>query len=217
MNDDVRKYFETDAREFDNIYENEGNNLINKIFRKSLYERVPIAIKECGKLRNKTVLDIGCGSGRVSFLPAKEGAKVIGIDFSSNMIDLAKRNQERLGKGLDVDFKTCDFMRDFKEGEKYDISLALGVFDYIKDPVPFLCKIKNVTKERFIVSYPAKFAFQAPIRKVWLYTRNCPVFFYTENRIKKIYAELGLEQIRIIKTPLGAKIPTGYVVTAKIC
>ena len=90
----VRNYFDEIANEFDNIYDNEGSYLTkvtNKLFRQSLYERVPITLKECGKIKNKKILDIGCGSGRLCFLLGKEGADVIGIDYSQNMIALANK------------------------------------------------------------------------------------------------------------------------------
>jgi len=48
-------------------------------------ERVALTLQEC-KDSNKTVLDIGCGSGRVALLLADKGMKVTGIDYSSKMI-----------------------------------------------------------------------------------------------------------------------------------
>ncbi len=42
-------------------------------------------------LKGLTVLDAGCGTGIVSTLLAKRGAKVIGLDLSSVMIDIACR------------------------------------------------------------------------------------------------------------------------------
>ena len=215
----VRNYFDEIAHEFDNIYDNEGSHLTkvtNKLFRKSLYERVPITIKECGDIKNKKILDIGCGSGRLSYLLGKEGADVIGIDYSQNMIELANKflsTKKIKGK---IKFACCDFLKNFEEEKKYDISIALGVFDYLKDPINFLQKMKKVTKNRFIASYPAKYAFQAPLRKIWLYTRNCPVYFYTEKYLEKIYKSAGINQIKIIKTPVLARVPTGYVVVGNI-
>lgn len=38
------------------------------------------------------IIDIGCGSGRDAKLFTNMGATVLGIDFSSNLIDIAKRN-----------------------------------------------------------------------------------------------------------------------------
>jgi len=101
-------------------------------------------------------------------------------------------------------------MRDFDSNELFDITLALGVFDYIKNPIPFLEKMKNVTKEKIIASYPAKFAFQMPIRKVWLWTRNCPVYFYTKSKLKAMYISIGIINYKIVK------LSAGYLVIADL-
>jgi len=220
MNDEnVKEYFEQIASEFDGIYDNKGNfitKIFNKIFRKGMYERVNITIEESGQVQNKTILDIGCGSGRVSFLLAKEGAEVIGIDYSNQMIELAKKNRRQLSQNNSIEFKCCDFMHDFPHDRKYDISIALGVFDYIQDPIPFLDKVKKITKSKIIASYPVKFAFQSPLRKLWLRSRNCPVYFYTEENLKKIYSRIGINEIKIISVPKDSQFPTGYLVIANL-
>ena len=213
----VKDYFDDIAVEFDNIYDVKGSfltKILDKVFRKSLYERVPYAVSECRPLKDKTILDIGCGSGRVSFLLAKEGAKVTGIDYSENMIELAKKYLKTLN--LDIDFFTSDFMTDFPENRKYDISMAIGVFDYIQDPTPFLSKTQKITNEKIVASFPAKFNFQSSLRKVWLSTRNCPVYFYTEQKIKQIFSDVEIENIKIAKFPYDAFLPVDYIVTANL-
>ena len=215
----VKNYFEDIAQEFDNIYDNEGTaitKITNKLFRKSLYERMPISLEECGDLNNQTIIDIGCGSGRLCYLLAKENAsKVVGIDYSQQMIDIAKEFVKNKGHEEKIQFECVDFFTKYETNEKFDISIALGVFDYLQFPEKFLEKMKSVTKGKIIASFPARYAFQAPIRRVWLYTRKCPVYFYTESQLQKIYEDIGLKEIKIIKTPLNSLIPTGYVVSAK--
>jgi ubiquinone/menaquinone biosynthesis C-methylase UbiE len=43
-----------------------------------------------GDIRGKTILDLGCGPGDASVVLAKKGAKVVGIDISSKLIDIAR-------------------------------------------------------------------------------------------------------------------------------
>ncbi len=209
----VKRYFEDSAEDFDNIYENRGNlltRLINKVFRKGMYERFALVIQECGDVQNKSVLDIGCGSGRISLSLAEKGARVIGIDYSSKMVQLANEQLNRHGASsrFNVEFICCDFMEDFNTDELFDITLALGVLDYIKEPIPFLERVRSLTKEQMFVSYPAKFAFQMPIRKIWLYTKKCPVYFYTERQLATIYESIGIDSFKLLK------LPAGYLVKA---
>ncbi|OLC94732.1 MAG: hypothetical protein AUG16_02385 [Thaumarchaeota archaeon 13_1_20CM_2_39_20] len=215
----VRHYFDKIAEEFDDIYENKGSlpiRITNKLFRKDMLERGPIAIQESRPLKGKSVLDIGCGSGRVSFLFAKECMKVVGIDYARNMIELAKKSQQKLNLVYNVEFIHSDFMNDFPEDKRYDISIALGVFHYIKDPIPYLRKIKKITTTKIIADYPAKFAFQTPLRKIWLSKRNCPVFFYTKGELKKIYSDIGIEKIKIIPVPQGTLLRVGWIVISEV-
>jgi ubiquinone/menaquinone biosynthesis C-methylase UbiE len=44
-----------------------------------------------GDVRGLRVLDFGCGSGENSLLLARRGARVVGVDISASLIDLAKR------------------------------------------------------------------------------------------------------------------------------
>ena len=209
----VKKYFVDTAKEFDEIYDNTGDTskrFINKVFRKGMRERVLLTLQEC-EGNNKTILDIGCGSGRISLLLAEKGAKVTGVDYSLKMIELANEYLRKYDADtnikLNIEFICCDFMGDFDSNELFDITLALGIFDYIKNPMPLLEKMKDLTKETMVASYPKKFTFQMPIRKIWLYTRNCPVYFYTEKNLEDIYNALQLKH-KIIK------ISAGYLVKA---
>ena len=212
----VKQYFKDTAKEFDEIYDNSGSilkRLINKAFRNGMHERVTKTLKIC-QGNNKTLLDIGCGSGRIALLLAEKGIKIKGIDYSSEMIDLAKVYLEKYksstSRKLNVEFICCDFLHEFNNKELFDITLALGVFDYVKYPIPLLEKMKKFTKEKIIASYPARFTFQTPIRKVWLWTKSCPSYFYTENKIKHIYNSVGISNYEIIK------ISAGYLVKANI-
>lgn len=213
----VKKYFKDTAKEFDDIYDNKGGILkkcINKLLRKGMRERVALTLQICDNANCKTLLDIGCGSGRIALPLAEKGLKLVGIDYSSEMIDLAneylKEYMEKGKSNLDVKFICGDFMKDFKNNELFDITLALGFFDYIENPLPVMKKMRDLTKEKMIASYPAKFTPQMPIRKIWLRKRKCPVYFYTKRKINDLYKSIDVEDYKIVK------VAAGYLVTANL-
>jgi ubiquinone/menaquinone biosynthesis C-methylase UbiE len=185
LSQEVKRYFDQIVDEFDSIYggkKSRPEKLLDWIFRKGMKERFSLTLLECENVKGKTVLDIGCGTGRIDVELAKRGAYVLGIDFSSKMIEystvLAKKNGlEEKCRFICADFIEHDF------DEKFDITVAIGFFDYVKTPAPHIGKMKLVTKEKCIVSFPAKWAFQMPIRKIWLKKRNCPVYFYDRKSI----------------------------------
>src|SRR2546430_1595534 len=57
-----------------------------------------------GDVRGKVVLDFGCGNGENTLLLVKRGAKVISMDLSQSLIELAKRRLELNGVSGDVTF-----------------------------------------------------------------------------------------------------------------
>jgi len=215
----VKRYFEVNANSFDEIYNwMNGTSdkylkiLLNKLLRKAMVERFKLILKECEP--NKSILDIGCGSGRISIELAKKGAIVTGIDYSLAMINLANvllKNYEKENNiKLKVRYLFTDFMKNFNNKELFDLTLALGVFDYIENPIPFLKKMKNLSREKLIGSFPAKLSFKMPIRKIWLWSRKCPVYFYAKKKISLIFDTLGITDYKIIK------MPSNYFVKAKI-
>ena len=213
----VKIYFKEKAKEFDQIYDEEGTflkKISNKLFRKGMKERFNATIRQCMDLKNaknaKTVLDIGCGAGRFAFPLEKEGFSVLGIDYSSEMIGMANGYLEHYKKEAKrkpaITFEVSNFMQNFDEKNKYDISIALGVFDYIRHPAPFIKKMSSVTKKGMIMSFPKKITPQAPIRKIWLMTRSCPVYFYTIKDIKRILAEAKISNYKIMSVSAGYQV-----------
>lgn len=215
----VKKYFEDGAENFDDIYNWMSGNqkgplkrTVNQLFRKGMMERYILTLKECTP--NITILDVGCGSGRISLALAERGLIVTGIDYSSEMINLAniylKNFEDKFNTKLKVKFSYGDFMENFSSKELFDITLAIGVFDYIKNPIPFLEKMKNLARKEIIASYPAKNTFQMPIRKLWLWSKKCPVYFYTEKKIAAIYKSIQIKNFKIKKIAAGYFVK-GYI------
>jgi 2-polyprenyl-3-methyl-5-hydroxy-6-metoxy-1,4-benzoquinol methylase len=198
----VKEHFEDFAEDFDRIYGDQNSTLerfVNRVLRKGMRERFAMTLQECEA--GQTILDVGCGSGRISLPLAERGARVTGIDYSSRMIELANEHLRKYEAGigtLDVEFVHGDFMN-LDSDELFDVTVALGVFDYVKYPMPLLEKMRNLTQEKIIASYPAQLAPLMPIRKVWLWTKNCPVYFYTEAKLTSMYDSIGVTDYQIIR------------------
>ena len=83
------------------------------------------------KPKNKDkVLDIGCGTGRVTKLISKKTKKVIGIDFSNEMIQIAKKT---LKNAKNIEYKKVDISKKlpFKDNS-FDKVTAILVLNHIK-------------------------------------------------------------------------------------
>jgi SAM-dependent methyltransferase len=160
-----------------------------------MYKRFELTLAECQPVVGKKILDIGCGSGRFCIPLARRGAnKVLGIDFAQNMIDLAVQLANEQGVDGSCEFYCADFLSISLE-EKFDYVIAVGLFDYIKDPQPYFRKISTLTKEKFVATFPTKWTYRRLLRKIRLKLYGCPVYFFSKCQIKKMCLESGFVDV----------------------
>ena len=75
-----------------------------------------------GDVRGRTVLDFGCGSGENTLLLARRGAKVIAVDISGDLIDLARRR---------LALNNLDGAADFVVGSAHDLPIESHGIDVV--------------------------------------------------------------------------------------
>jgi SAM-dependent methyltransferase len=68
--------------------------------------------------QDMAVLELGCGTGRVTIPIAREGIDVVGLDNAPAMLDVARR--KAAADGLDVTWVEAD-MRDFDLGRRFGL------------------------------------------------------------------------------------------------
>jgi len=77
------------------------------------------------------VVDIACGEGFYSRLLRQYGArKVVGIDLSERMIELARAQEAEHRLGIDY---TVGDGRELAQGEEYDLAVAAYLLNYARD------------------------------------------------------------------------------------
>jgi 2-polyprenyl-3-methyl-5-hydroxy-6-metoxy-1,4-benzoquinol methylase len=200
MNEELlaqRKYWNNEADAFESIYthrKSKLSNMLDSVFRKDMYERYVFTIKNCEPIKDRTFLDVGCGNGLYSLELARKGARrVLGLDIAEVMIGRCKTASEK--ENLD---KVCEFIQTdllaYDSNEKFDVSFGIGLFDYIKDPVPVLKKMREMSKDKAILAFPRYWTWRAPVRKVRLNARGCDVFFYTKAQLDEMLRAAGFSR-----------------------
>lgn len=213
--DRTQRYFDHHASQFDSIY-HEGKPLqraLNRLLRKAIYERFAITFDRSSPIEGKTVLDVGCGSGRYAAEFARRGAaRVVGLDYAANMLALAREHVRALQVSDKCDFVEGDFSSLGLE-ERFDIVIAIGVFDYQDKPVEFLRRMIERSRGRVIGSFPGRSLFRMRLRQLRYWLSDCPVLFYSEDEVRQIAKEAGLTSVEIVPITSSG---TGFVLVGNV-
>jgi SAM-dependent methyltransferase len=170
--------------------------------RRDMYQRFDWVMKHSGDLNGKSVCDLGCGSGRYLIAYAQSGARrILGIDGAPNMVRRASALIQETQLQSKAEVREYRIL-EFPEDSLFDITLAVGVFDYTQDALPFLEKIRRITGSRFLSTFPRYWTYRMPIRKVRLGLLGCPVYFYDVKQIRALHEKAGFACKRIER--LGA-------------
>ncbi len=201
----VKDYFARTAVDFDSLY-SERNvgffmRFLNHRFRRDIRERYLLSLEHVRRYQLGSILDVGCGSGRYEFGLAQlpDTRRMVGIDFSPQMIALAAANTRPVqNSSKSLEFFCGDF-QNFETGETFDGVLAMGFFDYVSDPAPVLEKMRKYARHSVTASFPSLSLYRTPIRKVRYFFKRCPVYFYTPERIFSLSKAAGFARVETRK------------------
>lgn len=98
----------------------------NHPLRNAIYETW---LAECGNVKGKSVLDLGCGSGESSRRLARVGAEVSGIDNSEKMLAEARRLEKKNQMGIKYASGDMTNLKQFPN--PFDLIVACYVFHYL--------------------------------------------------------------------------------------
>ena len=135
-----------DNNEFFESYRNIRKNPINY---NNLLEQ-PALKSLLPNLTDKSVLDMGCGAGEACLEYINRGAsKVIGIDLSEKMLELARRqaNHEKI-EYLHMDM--CDIKT---IGQKFDVIVSSLAFHYVENFHELLSEIQGCLHDNGILLF----------------------------------------------------------------
>jgi len=196
----VARFWNDVAEEFDTIYtgrKGQFARLLDQWLRKDIYQRFDWVMDRCGDVRGKNICDIGCGSGRFVTEFVKRGAQhVTGVDVAGEMLRLTQELVAEDGTADRCDFVLSDVLN-WKTTNVYDITIAIGFWDYIQHPPERLRRIRKLTGEKFLSAWPRFWTWRMPVRKVRLqFIRGCPVYFFRRSQVETMLREAGFEVLR---------------------
>lgn len=158
LTQDSKLRWEKNAEHWDDYMGEESNRFHRELIRP--YTEELLKVKE-----GQTILDIACGNGNFSRRLAQLGAKVVALDYSSKMVERAKkRSKEYLGQ---IEYRVLDATsyEDLNElgHQKYDNAVANMALMDIADINPLIESLHKMLKPNgtfvFSITHPS---FQTP-------------------------------------------------------
>jgi 2-polyprenyl-3-methyl-5-hydroxy-6-metoxy-1,4-benzoquinol methylase len=206
-----KEYWDRQVSQFDAIYSHRKGylgNLLDRLLRWDMYERFNYTMRQSQPVQGRRFLDVGCGTGRYSLEYALQGAAlVVGIDVSENMIATSSERAKELNVTGTTRFMQADLLS-YNPDSPFHVCVGIGLFDYIRDPLPVMKKMRDSVEDKVIMSFPTIWTWKAAARKLQLSMKGCEVFFYTESSLRRLLKEAGFSSCTL------EKIGQLYCVTA---
>ncbi len=90
-------------------------------------------IRQYVDLKDRKVVDIGCGGGILAESMAQAGADVVGIDMAEGPLAVARLHQVESGVEVEYRQSTAEELAE-KEADTYDVVTCLEMLEHVPDP-----------------------------------------------------------------------------------
>lgn len=199
------EYFDRRSGRFASLYR--SRPVSRAIGRGAMFERLDFAVDKILELRAKHVLDVGCGSGPLFEPLAARGVRVTGIEPAPGMIELAEAAAADCDGLVEVVEMGWEGLRTWDDRPRFDVAVALGIFDYVPDAADLLSTMASVA-DHCIASFPRP-GLRTNLRRLRYGARGVSVYGYSRERVESLAVEAGLRATELV--PLGR---AGYVLLA---
>jgi len=210
----TKGYFDVHQDDWDGIYNAPRGSVrarLNRRLRRSVWGRMALALDAARPIEGRTALDVGCGPGELSIRLAERGAsRVVGIDSAVEMINVAKARAQSRGVAERCHFMHADFLSDALGDERFDYTIALGVFDYQDDASAFLRRMWRHTRMRLVASFPRNVPPRSWLRRLWHGAYGSRIHYYGASRVLALGGEL--ENARLREHSIGGSDSTDVLV-----
>jgi cyclopropane fatty-acyl-phospholipid synthase-like methyltransferase len=154
--------------------------------------------------QGKSVLDVGCASGRFAFQLIEAGAaRVHGVDISRAAVELARLAPASATYADRLDFRVEDLIRPAAPLPRVDIVTALGVIEYF-DAATMDAFLGNLRTQYVLLDFPdLRRRREFPtwmLRQIYIRVHRLPgVFLYSLERFAEIAGRNGLHGLRVVE------------------
>lgn len=131
-----------------------------RVFNAYQQGRYDWILRVAGDIKGKKILDLGSGDGSFTYLIAKAGADVVGIDNEELGLKYARENLESVDKDKKLQYKFIAgsaYELPF-EKDNLDFIFCCDVIEHLNEPDRMLTEVSRVLKKggKFILTTPYK-------------------------------------------------------------
>jgi ubiquinone/menaquinone biosynthesis C-methylase UbiE len=106
-----------------------------------------------GRIKDRSIIDVGTGAGRAAILMARGGARVTAVDASEQMLEVAKKRAA--DERLHIRFARGDAHALTFADRDFDVAICLRVLMHAPDWQRCIAELCRVTERLVIFDYPA--------------------------------------------------------------
>lgn len=146
---------------------------------------------------NVLILEVGCGTGEFIKEIARQVDKVVGIDVSSKLLNIARQNLEDISNIslIHGDISSVKIPKNY-----FDFIISMWTLPNIDEPIAFIKKMKGALKKNGVI-YIDTYSERATEERIKMYRRyglkvlghNKKEIIIKEGLTEKIYTQKDLE------------------------
>ncbi len=162
----ISKFNQDAKKTFGYLYTTKG-----KLSSKIANERLSIAvIAIIGNVKNKSVIDVGCGDGTYTFeLLKHEPKNILGVDPAIEAIKIANNS---IKKYKNIEFKVENIYSLSDLNKKFDIAIVRGVIHHLYEPLKAIVELLKIARTIVIIEPNGYNPLLKLIEKLSPYHRN---------------------------------------------
>jgi ubiquinone/menaquinone biosynthesis C-methylase UbiE len=143
LQEHVNAHFDASASYWDGVYR--GDTLQGAIYQQR-QQAVLEYVDACGLTPESSVLEIGCGAGRLTVELARRGLRVDAVDASTAMVDSTAARTTEAGLSEQVSVGVADVHALPFEASSFDLVVAVGVIPWLHSPGEAIAEMARVLR-----------------------------------------------------------------------